>query len=203
MATKVGVINKALVHLGQPPMAGPSDTSTWVKRVTSVYVETVRSLLEQHPWNFPAERAELARLDEEPVGRDYAYNKPADCLRLNLVNTTGYPDDVSFTDYEDEGGRILADADAIYAFYIGSGWTTKEGSWPQVFADAVSAELASTCAPIVSKSVNKGESLYAKALRALKRAKSFDASQKPWRELPAGKWSRARRTGTRYNTEGH
>lgn len=202
MTTKTDVLNEALGALGQPNSSGPSDTSSWVRKLTARYNGVVRLLLEDHPWNFASTRVQLQLTGDTPVGRQYQYNKPADCLRINLINDTGSADDLEIPDYEDEGGYILADMDPCFMFYISSAWITKEGSWPQKFARAVSFELASTCAEVTSKQLNKDLSLENKAKVALQKAKSWDASQKPFRRLPGGVWAGARRQGARYRTEG-
>ena len=203
MTTKTDVINEALGMLGLPPSANPSaDSQSWVRRILARYNPTVRLLLEDHPWNFPATRVALERLAITPIGRAYAYNKPADCLRINMVNNTGSTADDEVPDYDDEGGQILADMDPCYLFYISSTWLTKEGSWPQKFARAVSAELAALNAEVATKSAQKGVTLEERAEAALKKAKTWDASQKPWRRLPGGLWAGARRNGMRYRTNG-
>jgi len=202
VTTKVDVLNEALLFLGQPPMAGPADTSTWVRRLNDRYTSTVRLLLEQHPWNFSSSIEPLQRLPETPPGWAYTYNKPAKLLRLNWINDSGDPEDDDWHNYDDVGGKILSDYETLYASYISSDWIIKEGSWPQVFARAVSAELAFICAPAVTRDRRDGDSLYAISKKSLKTAKSWDASQKPFRQLPRGSWSRARRSGPRYNTEG-
>lgn len=203
MTTKTGVLNGALGWLGQPPASGPSDTSTWVKRVTNVYPDSVRALLEGHPWNFAEASVKLERLSETPIGWDYAYNKPADFLRTNYVNSSGDPDDRDFNKYADAGGKILSSADDIYIWYISSTYLTKEGSWPQLFADAVSADCAARINPIATRADNKRVTMLEIARMATKKAKAFDASQFPFRELRPGKWAKSRRSGMRFNTEGN
>lgn len=202
MTTKPDVINEALVLLGQPPASGPSDTSAWVRRITARYNPTVRRLLEDHPWNFASKCEALAVLDETPVSRVYAYNKPSDCLRINMINDTGASDDQEIPDYDDEGGKILADMSPCYMFYVSSAWITLEGSWPQKFAFAVSCELANINAEVTTKDINKGINAERRADKALKKAKSWDASQKPFRRLPVGEWAAARIRGSRYRTNG-
>lgn len=199
MTTKADVINETCAMLGLPP---GTTSDSWVRKIVARYNPTVRLLLEDHPWNFPATRVALERVAGTPIGREYAYNKPADCLRINMVNDTGSSDDAEIPDYDDEGGVILADMDPCYLFYISSLWITKEGSWPQKFARAVSTELAALNAEIATKSAQKGMTLEKRAELALKKAKSWDASQKPWRRLPSGTWVGARRGGGRYRTDG-
>ena len=203
MATKIEVLNEALVLLGQPPAASADDTSTWVKRLNSRYSPTVKKLLEQHSWNFATVVKQLQRLPTASGGREYSYNKPANCLRILFVNNTGDPLDNEWHDYDDADGKIHADYDNIWVWYVSSDYIIKDGSWPQVFASAVAAELAFSCAPVATKDMRRGESLYSIAVAFLKKAKSYDASQKPFRENPRGNWARARRAGSRYNTEGN
>lgn len=199
MTTKVDVINEALGMLGLPQSATPS---SWYNKILARYNPTVRLLLEDHPWNFATQRTALQQLDETPIGREFAYNKPSDCLRINMINNTGSADDDEIPDYEDEAGKILADMDPCYLFYISNDWLTKEGSWPQKFARAVSAELAALNAEIATKQARKGQALEDRALKELRKAKSWDASQKPFRRLPGGLWAASRQRGTRYRTDG-
>lgn len=203
MTTKIQIINDALVLLGQPTVAALTDTSTWFKRASNQYPGVVRNLLERHPWNFPAACVQLQRLAEEPVSAyQYAHSKPSDFLRINRVAPNNDPRDANYYDYGDEGGKILSDYEETFLWYISNKWLTKEGDFPQVFADAVAAEIRARVAPNATKSDRKQESAVAFALRQLKAAKNFDASQKPFQKNPPGKWSRARRIGTRFNTEG-
>jgi hypothetical protein len=202
VTTKVDVINEALALLGQPEMSGPSDTSSWVRKLTKRYNPTVRRLLEIHPWNFASSRVALQVTATTPIGREYAYNKPADCLRICLVNNTGVSEDNEIPDYEDEGGTILTDMSPCYLFYISSTWATKEGAWPQAFAHAVSCELANVQTEAVTKNLAKGESADRRAAKALKKARAWDAAQKPFKRSPGGLWAGARRRGMRYRTDG-
>lgn len=192
MTTRADVINEALVACDQPEATGPNDASTWVQRIRNRYNASAKKLLERHPWNFASQRVELAALDTTPTGRTYAYNKPGDCLRICIVNSTGRAADNSEPDYEDEAGQILADMTPCYLFYISANWLTLEGSWPQVFADAVALDLAAKCYGLFGKSAEKKDELKKDAAKALQVAKSWDAAQKPYRRLPRGRWAAAR-----------
>lgn len=196
MTTQADVINSALIDCEQPEASGPNDTSTWVRRVRNRYAATVKKLLERHPWNFAMQRAQLQDTGVEPIGRSKAYNKPGDCLRICKINATGRAEDDSTPDYDDEAGEILTDLDPCYMVYVSANWITKEGSWPQVFADAVSSELAAKCYGLFGKSSTKKDELKKDANKALQVAKSWDAAQKPFRRLPRGSWARSRAGGT-------
>lgn len=191
MATRTDVINDALNLLDQPDSTGPNDTSSWVRKVSNRYDGVARRLLSDHPWNFAEERVELELLDETPIGWEYSYNKPGDCLRINKVSDTGIKSDSPFKDYDDSKGRIMTNLSTVYLFYISDQWVTLEGSWPPLFAYAVSTELAFLVNGPVTKSRTKGVDLRAEAKNAFRKAKTWDAQQKPSEELPHGRWVRS------------
>lgn len=210
MTTKSDVINEALVACEQPPATGANDTSTWVVRVTGRYNATVRELLERHPWNFATKRVQLQEVmldsdgDDTLIGRDKAYNKPGDCLRILQINSTGRADDESEPDYEDERGRILTSMSPCYLRFVSSDWLTREGAWPQVFAQAVSMALAAKTYGLFGKSAQKKDELKKDALKAFQAAKSWDAAQVPYKRLPRGRWANSRysaRAPRSYNPE--
>lgn len=191
MPTRTDVINDALALLDQPPSAGPNDTSTWVKRLNNRYEGVARRLLSDHPWNFAEDRVQLELLDETPIGWEYAYNKPGDLLRICKVSDTGRKSDSPFKDYDDSAGKILTNLSTVYLFYISDSWVEKEGSWPPLFAYAVSTELAYLVNGPTTKSRAKGLDLRSEAKNAFRKAKTWDAQQKPSEELPNGMWVQA------------
>lgn len=202
MTTKVDVLNGALVLMGQPPAAGPSDTSTWVKRLVSRYPSVVKALLEKHPWKFARVMEQLQRLPTASGGREYSFNKPAKCLKICFINDTGDDADDEWHEYDTGDGKIHSDYETLYMWFVSSDYLIKEGSWPQTFADAVSAELAFQVTPIANRDRGARGDARAYALSTLKHAKSVDASEKPFRRNPRGEWAKARMRGARYRTDG-
>ena len=203
MTTKVDVINGALVLLGQAPMAGPADTSTWVKRLVARYPSIVKGLLEVHPWKFARVMERLQRLPTASGGREYSYNKPAKNLRICFINNTGDDADDEWHEYDDGDGKIHADYDELWMWYVSSDYLIKEGSWPETFGQAVSAALAFECSPIGSRDRGMRSDNATLAKQRLKTAKSTDAAQKPFRRNPRGEWAKSRHRGPRYNTDGN
>lgn len=202
MATKVGVLNGALALIGQPPATGPSDQSTWVKRMVALYPDTVKALLEKHPWKFARVMETLQRLPTASGGREYSFNKPAKCLKICFINDTGDDADDEWHEYDTGDGKIHADYETLYMWFVSSDYLIKEGSWPQTFAEAVSAELAFKVLPVSSRDRGARADAKTHAKDTLKSAKSTDASEKPFRRNPRGNWAKARRTGARYRTDG-
>lgn len=193
MTTQADIINSALVDCEQPEASGPNDTSTWVRKMRNRYPGVVRKLLERHPWKFARTRVELQDSGQtDVIGWDIAYVKPGDCLRIILINATGNTDDRGVPDYDDEAGFIKTNLSPCYLMYVSSDFIVQEGAWPQVFADAVSADLAAKCYGVFGKNINKKDELKKAAMYTLQVAKTWDSQQKPYRELPRGKWSGAR-----------
>lgn len=202
MATKVGVLNATLALIGQPPSTGPNDTSTWVKRIVSLYPSVVKKLLERHPWKFARVMEQLQKLPASTGGREFSYNKPAKCLKICFINNTGDDGDDEWHEYDTADGKIHADFETIYMWFVSSDYLIKEGSWPETFADAVSAELAFMVLPVSSRDRGMRADAKTHAKDTLKTAKSTDAAEKPYRKNPRGTWAKSRYTGTRYRTDG-
>lgn len=94
MASKLDICNLALANLGQKSVASLSDTTN-IKVITfnRVYDTALKYTLSDHDWNFAEGRASLTLLADEPVGYDYAYDLPTDCLKIRYLydETNGSP----------------------------------------------------------------------------------------------------------------
>lgn len=191
MTTRTDVINDALEWLGETPSTGEDDASTWVVRLDNAFDREARKLFETHTWNFCQTMEQLAAVEPTPVGWDYGYQKPTQCWRIIRVTATDDPmaDNVQYVDRE---GRIMSNATTAYLTYVKGAWLSEPGSWPEVFAGALAAQMAYKCAPVTGKSsADKGE-IYTGARKALSAAKLWDAQQNPAWRIPPGRYERAR-----------
>ncbi len=198
MSDRTSIINLALTELGQPHMSGPNDQSSWVKKLTANYEPIAKQLLSIYPWNFAQKRVQLVIADSyegELGNRTYAYKKPNGCLLIAMINNTGDSEDKEDPDYDDEDGVIKTGMSPCYMFYVSQECLTREGAWPELFAYAVAVRLAWICAPTATKKETTKDRLEQDARRALQRAKTWDAQQKPRRRNPAGDWVKSRRGG--------
>lgn len=202
MASKDGVINAALHHIGESESLAPlTDESTWVARVRSRYDEKVRLLFEKHPWNFCAAVVQLTATDPEPEGWTYGFNKPAKCWRIIRVADSADNMDPRYASlpYEDRGGRVLTNCETTFLKYIEGSWLTKEGSWPQHFADAISAEIALAVCPTTDGNEDRIARIKAARKDAIREAKNWDAMQQPRWQEPPSRWQ-VGRFGSRYGS---
>lgn len=191
MPSKSEVINAALHHIGEPESAQPlTDNREWVARIRNRYDERVRKLFEAHPWNFCSSVQQLSASEPTPSGWTYGFNKPAKCWRIIKVGSSEeqMAPDRGSAFYEDRAGRILTDNEETWLKWINGDWLTMEGSWPQHFADAVSAELAHVVGPVTESSEVTLEKLERRANKFLRLAKNWDAQQQGQWPTGPSKW---------------
>lgn len=207
MPSKSAIINAALHHIKQAESQTPlTDGNEWVARIRNRYDEKVRLLFEKHPWNFCSETSQLAATEPTPSGWTYGFNKPPKCWRIIKVGSCEEqmaPDRGSIM-YEDRGGRICSDHEETWLKFVDGAWLTAEGSWPQVFADALAAELAHAVGPVTDTAEITDEKLERKAGKFFRIAKNWDAQQQPsWPTGPSS-WQVARnnRSSRRYAENG-
>lgn len=108
MATETEVANRALISLGGGIISDLDERLEPARLCKATLPSVLRQVLRDHPWNFAERRAVLARLAEAPIfGFSYAYQLPADFVRVNDFNRDG----ASLTDrYRLAGQQILTDA---------------------------------------------------------------------------------------------
>ena len=85
MATsKTGLVNQALVKLGQSTITNlDTDTSTLANTARTIYDTVRRAVIMAHPWNSVIKRVKLARLSDAPAfGFSYQYQLPTDFIAI-------------------------------------------------------------------------------------------------------------------------
>jgi hypothetical protein len=99
--SKVGIISKALVLCGEPPLGALSDDRYGATAGGALFELLYEGELQSHPWRFSMKKAALSRLAVTPLNQyQYAHQIPSDCLLARHV----YP----VTDYDIYGDRIYS-----------------------------------------------------------------------------------------------
>lgn len=112
------VCNAALARLGEARIFELDDDNAAARACKLNFPLTRDEVLRSHWWNFAADRAELSQLSETVAfGWDYAYQLPADCLRVLAVNGVSAAGDPS-EQWEIEGGKLLHDSSTAEIRYI-------------------------------------------------------------------------------------
>ncbi|MBR5599029.1 MAG: hypothetical protein IKW39_03215 [Alphaproteobacteria bacterium] len=76
--SKIEIINRALMKLGEPPVSSLNDAQ-FGRSYEIIYDDMKELLLSTYPWRFSVEMKYLPRL-EEKYGDRYMYRLPSDCL---------------------------------------------------------------------------------------------------------------------------
>lgn len=147
MASKVGIINAALVSLGASTVSLPIYENSEVgRKVEAVYDIHLKAMLRAYCWNFAKKEVALSRTSETPVLTDftYTYTLPADFIRLTMTSLqTTYKHKI-------KGQRIYSKSDTLSIEYIY--FNEDPASYDDLFAEAFSAKLAAElCYPITKK----------------------------------------------------
>lgn len=81
MTSEVGICNLALSHIGQGAISSLEENSVEAELCRLTYPVSRDAVLRENAWNFAARRVALGRLAENPpVGWQYMYSYPSDCL---------------------------------------------------------------------------------------------------------------------------
>jgi hypothetical protein len=161
MADETSICNLALAKLGIDPIMALSDASKPAQYCKRFYESTRDEVLSAHRWNFAMARATLNRLSTGPAFEwAYAYQLPADCLRVLQLN--GYDETEQKGMFAIEGRQMFTDEDTAQVRYISR--VTDASAWPALFIDALATKLASNiAAPLTGSRTASTEmlSLYA------------------------------------------
>ncbi len=108
--TKIGLISKALILIGETPLQSLSDDRYGATVGSNLFELIYENELQSNPWRFSMKKAALARLVATPLNQyAYAYQIPTDCLLARHV----YPR----SKYEIFGDRIYTDHTSVELDY--------------------------------------------------------------------------------------
>lgn len=160
MASAVDISNLALSHLGQSAEVidiNPPDGSAEAQHCARFYPMARNELLEMHPWSFATRRVALAEVvGADRPGWQYAYAKPAGCVRpLSVLGAEAFDDAVT-EDYIVESSAagaivIYTNVEAATLRYIALVEDTTK--FTPGFSGALSRLLASKLAGPIIKGV--------------------------------------------------
>ncbi len=200
MTSRLDVLNDILDALGEPRAASAtitSSTSDWIKRAERQIDRSAKIISERHDWNWMKSIEQLAPTDtEEPVGWQYEFNKPSNCLRIQKISIDGgwYSRPLS---YEDRAGTLLTDSETSFLHYINQTRLDQVGAWPEVFAHAVALEAAWRACMGTTKSRAQRDDIKNDKEDALSVAKTWDGQQQPTKPRYPGSFVRAASGGWR------
>ena len=189
---RLGIVNKALLKLGQTPVANLEDTDNRVVSILAIY-ESVRDTEQtSYRWTFCTKRFILEPIKVKDAegnvivvapkfGYKYQYLLPKGFLRLISIY------EHTQTGYSIEGQRLLTNLEGplkIIALCI----EEHECNFPPAFVEAFSTKLAIEVCKRIEQDVAEKAQLMQEYLMALSIAKKTDAIQRATEKPVEGPW---------------
>jgi len=183
--SKIGIISKALVCLGEAPASSLSENRYGVTVGANLFEEIYEAELCSNRWRFACTKAQLAQLVDEPLNEfQFAYQLPSDCL-LPIGTVPG-------CHYEIYGDHLYTNQSTIELDYMVKPEITEV---PPYFNLLMVYAMAMNMAKPVTESeshASKWSNLY---LAQRGRAMYADAQGRPNRPLRSNPFVNARRGG--------
>lgn len=200
MVTKLALYNQALEHLGPVRLASPTENRPDRFALDEAYEGAVAHVLEEGLWFF-ALRSSMLEPDtdvEARFGLPYTYSFPEDYVRLRAICTDEAQTNEDRS-YKREGPYVFSAYNVLYVTYVSNddlyGWNM--GRWPQLFVEAVAAELAYRSGLPITKDRGTKNDLVIIKDRALDKARRKDAVDERVKSKPLSSWANARLGGGR------
>ena len=167
MATKVGICNMALAHLGHGQYVTDIDTEQSAEAKVSriFYDSALEAILRDYTWPFATRFMALALIEEDPTDEwGYSYRYPNDCLFVRRIFSGQRNDNsdsrVRYIVSSDEAG-VMIYADSVEAEIEFTSKMTNPGLFPADFSLALSYRLAAYIAPTLARDSNLAKECYA------------------------------------------
>jgi hypothetical protein len=187
MATKLGLINSALILIGDVPLTSLTSGTRAQVVATTLYDNIVQSELSKFRWGFARRQEQLIRAGAPGVGIlkplfDWSavYRLPA-----NMVSLIRLSPNIPYQVYSEEiSSPEPAGNQAVYVNYEGDLfadyiYNASEVDWPSYFSKMIEYALAMDFAPAIRDSAASMELLANQYLNASRMARYTDSQQHP------------------------
>lgn len=198
MATRLEVMNAALLLLGERTLASVSEDREPRRVLDTLWTPAITHCLENGFWKFAMRGVELTPDEgvDPTFGPAYAFEKPEDFVQLYAISES---EDftTSMMVYVEEGDYWYTDYNPTYVRYVSddSEWGFDLGKWPESFSHFVSCRLARLACKRIASSTTDTQDLERQERLARASARSKDAMRQPPQFPPIGDWTQARGGG--------
>ena len=171
MATKIDLVNSALVLIGDSPINSLIGNSRAQNVANTLYDTTVKNEITKHRWGFARTKAQLALTTEVPVDQEWQsiYQLPSDLLFLIKL----YPS----VRYQIYGSQVYTNNNGpLYCDYI---YDAPEAHWPIYFSKMIEYALAKDFATSIRDSSASRQEMTNEYVIASRMARFTDSQQYP------------------------
>lgn len=189
------IANTALRHLGETRVESIDEASKNGRLLRDAYDDVRQAVLRTYTWNFAKAQAELAADPVAPLfDYAFAYELPADQLRLIKVNDSDFNDGVSAGRWELYGRKIVTNLIApLQIVYISD--VENAVLMDPLFREAFALRLALELAEAITGTTTQVETVAALYKRSLDTARSADGQEPSNGQIIASEWEIARLGG--------
>lgn len=185
MASKIDIINLAMIAIGQQPLVSLSDNTKAARLVLAMYDSRRDAVLQEHPWKFATKRTTLSSpVSTAPAfGWSYAYQLPADFIRfVKMLHLD--------RQFKIEGGQILSNDGTLDIEYVYR--VTQDGLFDAMFVEAFAARLAFELVMPMTGDSSRKEQAWKEYATKIAQAKFSNAVQESGDHLEASTWTDSR-----------
>jgi hypothetical protein len=171
MATKLSLINNALILIGDVPLTSLTSGTRAQIVATSLYDNIVQNELSKFRWGFARKVAQLSLDVAAPIGNEWEskYTLPADMLNLIKLDPS--------INYQIIENKVYCNySGSLYCDYIAN---VSESEWPVYFSKMIEYALGMDFAPSIRDSAASMELLANQYLNASRMARFTDSQQHP------------------------
>lgn len=181
MTSVIEICNRALSNkLGESTITSLLDDSKAAKSVNLAYPYVRDLVLNLHVWNCTVDRATLAPLVAPPDHKyQYAYQQPADCIKILEVDTD--------YDWVKEGETILTDEGSSLLIRYQKK-VTDPSCYGPLLIECIITRLAYDICEEITQSTSKKQELAQDFQRVLIAAKTLDAQEGSPSNLKEDDW---------------
>lgn len=171
---RTAICNAALAHIGQARISDFDAPGPTAQACRDAWDLCRQSALRSYHWNFALHRMALSASATAPQhGYSYAFSLPTDYLKAIQVN--GLTAGTSWAEFSIEGGNILTNDSTVNLWYVRD--VEESSRWDSAFIEFFTYRLAAAVASRITTSTSLAESLEARAMAMLDKAKEGDADE--------------------------
>jgi|LSQX01.3.fsa_nt_gb hypothetical protein len=187
MASKVSIINSALIRLGANMITSLTEDSEEARLANSIFNESLDYLLQLYPWSFALEETDLAESAAPPIySYTFAYQLPVLPYCLQVV-------EVQYNiPYEIKGRFLYTNWNDVNITYIKR--IADMNDLSAAFVQAFSFYLASQLAVPLTHDRGVADSMENKFQLSFQKAKTRDTQQNKYKLSANGSWLNVRRS---------
>jgi len=181
MASKLDIINNALLMVGAETIQTLTDSSREARVAAAIYDTTKEDIISRHPWNFSLGQAQLAQIAATPLfGFDHAYQLPVDPKAIRVIRKN-----TPRNDYRILEDKLYTDDNEVEILYQ---FDPGEQNYPAYFVRLFEYEIAKIFSFALMQDETQAQIFEGLMTKQMRAARTIDSQSSPSRELDSSEF---------------